>query len=260
MKSKLGQNFLIDNNIAKKEVSYAKITKEDIILEIGPGRGIITKLLAEKAKKVIAIEIDTKLVNILTKSLPENVEVINDDALKVNFDNLGNFNKIVSNLPYRISSPITFKFLEYNFDLAILIYQKEFADRMVAKPGNKNYSRLSVGIDYRANCKVLKNIPKTCFRPQPKVDSCMIKLIPKKSPPFYVEDEKLFFDLTRNLFNHRRKKIRTILIKFYKNLNLEKAPYVECRVEELNPGQIAEIGNYLANFTKNFYDEYNNIL
>jgi 16S rRNA (adenine1518-N6/adenine1519-N6)-dimethyltransferase len=245
MKRSLGQNFLIDNNVATREVQYAKISKEDIVLEVGPGSGILTRLLAEKAKKVIAIEIDEKIIRNLKDKLPNNVELIHNDILKVDFDTLTKFNKIVSNLPFQISSPVTFKFLEYSFTLAVLIYQKEFADRMNAFPGSKNYSRLSVGVYYKAKCELLETIPKTCFKPQPKVDSCAVRLIKRKTLPFIVIDESFFFELTKNLFNHRRKKIKNILNNLYRIH--DDLPFLEKRVEELTPEQIGELSNILFN-------------
>ena len=244
MIKKLGQNFLIDHQVAEREVAYAKITKDDVVLEIGPGKGILTTKLAEKAKKVIAIEIDKQLIEYLYKIIPQNVELINDDALKVDFATLPTFNKIVSNLPFQISSPITFKFLEDKFDVAVLIYQKEFADRMVAKSGSKDYSRLSVSTYYRAECKSLETVPKALFYPQPKVDSCVIRLTPRTAPPFSVTSESFFFDLTNKLFNHRRKKIKTILCKTYRQLDKD-VPYLDKRVEELTPEQIGELSNIL---------------
>jgi 16S rRNA (adenine1518-N6/adenine1519-N6)-dimethyltransferase len=246
MKKNLGQNFLIDKEVAEREVNFAEISKDDVILEIGPGKGVITKLLASQAKKVIAIELDKNLINFLEKSMPKNVELINDDAVKVDFDTLPKFNKIVSNLPFKISSPITFKILNYDFDLAVLIYQKEFANRLIAIPGSKDYSRLSVGVYYKARCKILETVSKTCFKPQPKVDSCIIMLKPRKNPPFSVIEEKLFFDLIKNLFNHRRKKIKNILGEFYK-IELDNIPYLENRVEELLPEQIGNISNVIFN-------------
>lgn len=241
MATKLGQNFLIDKKVAQREVDQADINSEDIVLEIGPGRGILTKLLADKAKKVISIEIDRDLVKKLR--LPDNVELINADALKVDFSELG-FNKIVSNLPFQISSPITFKFLECSFDLALLIYQKEFADRIIADPGNKNYSRLSVNVYYKGRCELLETIPKTCFRPQPKVDSALIRLVPRSSPAFFVVDEEFFFKLVKHLFSHRRKKIKTTLKEYY-NVNLENVPYLDKRIEELSPEDIGKLSNEL---------------
>jgi len=244
MKKNLGQNFLVDKNIAEFEVKQANIKSNDIVLEIGPGIGILTKFLAEKAKRVIAIEIDENLIDNLRKILPGNVNLIHEDALNIDFETLPKFNKIVSNLPFQISSPITFKLLDYDFELAILIYQKEFAERLVASPGSKNYSRLSVGVYYKSKCDIIRTIPKTCFKPQPKIDSSMIKIIPRKSPPFVIINEKFFFDLTKNLFNHRRKKIRNILKNLY-NLDFKNVPYLENRVEELTPMQIGELSDIL---------------
>jgi 16S rRNA (adenine1518-N6/adenine1519-N6)-dimethyltransferase len=244
MKKNLGQNFLINENVANREVSYANIGKEDTVLEIGPGNGILTRLLADKAKEVIAIEIDGRIVRNLKNDLPTNVNLIHNDALKVDFNNLPKFNKIVSNLPFQISSPITFKFLEYNFSLAVLIYQKEFANRMVASFGDKAYSRLSVGVYYKANCEIVEFVPKTCFKPQPKVDSCIIKLTKRKSPPFYVFNEPFFFNLTKNLFSHRRKKIKNILKESYQ-LKETNFPFLDNRVEELTPEQIGKLSNII---------------
>jgi len=249
MNRKLGQKFLINKEIARREVSYANISKKDIVLEIGPGNGILTNLLAEKAEKVIAIEIDKKLINNLKNSLPNNVILIHGDALNIDFYKLTKFNKIVSNLPFQISSPITFKFLEFDFDLAILIYQKEFAERIVAKPGNKNYSRLSVMVYYKAICNMHEIISKDFFRPKPKVDCSIIKLVPRKKPPFFVFDNKLFFNLTKDLFNNRRKKIKNIIKKNY-NISLENIPFLNNRVEELTPEQIGKLSNLIK---KNSY-------
>jgi 16S rRNA (adenine1518-N6/adenine1519-N6)-dimethyltransferase len=244
MKRNLGQNFLIDKNIAAREVNHAKISKKDIVLEIGPGKGILTFLLAEKAKEVISIEIDEKIVKNLRDRLTDNVTLIHKDALKVDYDALPKFNKIVSNLPFQISSPITFKLLDYDFSLAIIVYQKEFAKRMVAKPGSKDYSRFSVNVYYKAKCELLETIPKTCFKPQPKVDSCAIKLIKRKKPPFFVVNNDFFFEFTRVLFNYRRKKIKKIINEFY-CIQKKEIPFLDNRVEELTPGQIGNLSNIL---------------
>lgn len=243
VKKKIGQNFLVDKQVAEREINYASLSKNDIVLEIGPGKGILTKLIAKKAKKVIAIEIDSRLVEKLESIMPDNVRLINADALKIDFDTIPAFNKIVSNLPFQISSPITFKLLEYPFTKAVLIYQKDFADRMVAKQGSKDYSRLSVGVYYKAQCRILETVSRRCFDPMPKVDSCMVELIPRKKPPFYVLNQDFFFKLTKELFNHRRKKIKNTLDVFYDKL--ENMPNLDKRVEELKPEQIGELSNLL---------------
>jgi len=245
-KKKLGQHFLIDKNIAAREIKYASLQKDDIVLEIGPGKGILTKLLSEKAKQVIALEIDDKLVKRLRSWIPDNVQLIQGDALKIDFDKLPRFNKIVSNLPFQISSPITFKFFNYGFSKAILIYQKDFAKRMVALPGVKDYSRLSVAVYFKSYCRLLETVPKTCFSPQPKIDSCIVELISREKPPFSVADEKFFFEVVKKLFNYRRKKIRNILKETY-NINVTDLPYIDMRVEEITPKQIAELSNSLFN-------------
>ena len=241
---KFGQNFLIDSTIVEKEINYCNITKDDVVLEVGPGKGILTKPLAERAHKVIAIEIDKKLVANLKKFLPKNVVLIHNDVLNVDFETIPKFNKIVSNLPYKISSPITFKFLQYDFNKAVLIYQREFAYRMIAKAGSKNYSRLSVGVYYKAMCEINETIPRTSFDPQPKVDSCIVSLSPRKNNPFFVLDEKFFFKLTRELFNHRRKKIKNIIKKIF-GFESKEIPFMDERVEQLTPENIGKLSNTL---------------
>jgi 16S rRNA (adenine1518-N6/adenine1519-N6)-dimethyltransferase len=242
-KQRFGQHFLIDLSVANREVGYAKLTKDDIVLEIGPGQGVITRLLAQKAKQVIAIEIDQRLVDKLKTTLPENVTLISGDALSVDFQILPQFTKIVSNLPFEISSPITFKFLESSFSKAILIYQKDFAERLVALPGKKEYSRLTVGVSYKAHCRILEDVSRSCFSPEPKVDSSIVEMIPRKKPMFNLENEQFFFKLTKQLFNHRRKKIRYTIKTLYGNL--EQLPYLDQRVETLTPEQIGKLSNVL---------------
>jgi 16S rRNA (adenine1518-N6/adenine1519-N6)-dimethyltransferase len=243
VQQRFGQHFLIDISVACREVKYAQLTRDDVVLEIGPGEGIITRLLAQEAKHVIAIEIDYRLVSKLKTGLPENVTLISGDALSVDFQSLPRFTKIVSNLPFEISSPITFKFLEYPFSVAVLIYQKDFAKRLVAPPGTKDYSRLSVGIAYKTRCRILEDVPRSCFSPAPKVDSSIVELIPYKKPAFKVENERFFFELTKQLFNHRRKKIRYSIKTQYGNY--EDLPFLDQRVEELTPEQIGKLSDIL---------------
>ncbi|WP_346676045.1 16S rRNA (adenine(1518)-N(6)/adenine(1519)-N(6))-dimethyltransferase RsmA [Methanobrevibacter woesei] len=220
----LGQNYLIDRNKRDQIIDFGNITKKDIILEIGPGIGTLTCELSSKAKKVIAIEQDPTIFDILEERLENenitNVELINDDALNVDFPE---FNKIISNLPYQISSPITFKFLEYDFDTAILMYQKEFANRMKGKVGTKDYSRLSAMLYFKCEVELLTNVSAESFIPKPKVDSTVIKLSPK-IPEFEGElsklaiseineaDFKVYSKFTKALFQHKNKKARNALI------------------------------------------------
>ena len=173
----LGQNYLIDNNKRNQIINFGDISKEDIVLEIGAGIGTLTIELAKKAKKVIAIEQDSNICKILNQRLKDekidNVELINDDALKIEFPK---FNKIVSNLPYQISSPITFKFLDYDFDLAILMYQKEFGERMNGEVGSKNYSRLSAMLYFKSDVESLTDVSCESFIPKPKAFILIVNL------------------------------------------------------------------------------------
>ena len=208
----LGQNYLIDKNKRDQIINFGNVSKDDVVLEIGSGIGTLTIELAKKAKKVIAIEQDTKICEILARRLKQekidNVELINDDALKVDFPP---FNKIISNLPYQISSPITFKFLDYDFDLAILMYQKEFADRMNGKVGTKDYSRLSAMLYFKCDVEKLTDVSSESFIPKPQIDSTVVKLTPKENK-IPDEDFKTYSKFTKALFQHRNKKIRNALI------------------------------------------------
>ena len=208
----LGQNYLIDRNKRDQIIGYGDIDKDDVVLEIGTGIGTLTIELARKAKKVIAIEQDENICRILAERLKkekiDNVELINEDALSVDFPK---FNKIVSNLPYQISSPITFKFLDYDFDLAILMYQKEFADRMNGEVGSKNYSRLSAMLYFKCEVETLTHVSAESFIPKPKVDSTVVKLTPKDNQIEDI-DFKTYSNFTKALFQHRNKKIRNALI------------------------------------------------
>ncbi|MGX8694244.1 MAG: 16S rRNA (adenine(1518)-N(6)/adenine(1519)-N(6))-dimethyltransferase RsmA [Methanobrevibacter sp.] len=208
----LGQNYLIDKNKRDQIVHFGNISENDIVLEIGTGIGTLTIELAKRAKKVIAIEQDENIYKILTKRLKDekidNVELINDDALSVDFPK---FNKIISNLPYQISSPITFKFLEYDFDLAILMYQKEFAERMNGEVGSKNYSRLSAMLYFKCNVEKLTDVSSESFIPKPKIDSTVVRLTPKENK-ISDTDFKTYSNFTKALFQHRNKKIRNALI------------------------------------------------
>ncbi len=208
----LGQNYLIDKNKRDQIINFGNIDKNDVILEIGTGIGTLTIELAKKARKVIAIEQDSKICDILEKRIKDekidNVELINDDALKVEFPK---FNKIISNLPYQISSPITFKFLEYDFDLAILMYQKEFAERMNGEIGTKNYSRLSAMLYFKCDVEKLTDVSQESFIPKPQIDSTVVRLTPKENK-ISDEDFNVYSKFTKALFQHRNKKIKNALI------------------------------------------------
>jgi len=204
---KLGQNFIIDRAVLDREISYANIKRSDTILEVGPGVGTLTELLAKKAKKVFAIETDSRMIVILNDMALKNVEITKGDFLKIE---IPKFDKAVSNIPYSISSPLTFHLLTYDFEMAILTYQLEFAERLVAKPGEKNYSRLTVATYYRANAEILEVLGPDTFYPAPEVNSAIVKLTPKKEKPFKV-NETLYFDMLRGLFSHKKKTLKKAL-------------------------------------------------
>ena len=212
---KFGQNFLIDTHVLDKIIRAANITKDDMVLEIGPGIGTMTQYLAEAAGKVISVEIDKNLIPILEETLAEydNVRVINEDVLKVDLktladeENGGRPVKVVANLPYYITTPIIMGLFENGVPLESItvMVQKEVADRMQTGPGNKDYGALSLAVQYYAKPYIVANVPPNCFMPRPKVGSAVIRLTRHANPPVEVKDEKLMFDIIRASFNQRRK-------------------------------------------------------
>ncbi len=240
----LGQNFLIDTNIAQKIVGSADISKDNTVIEIGPGLGILTDRLVEVANDLILIEKDKKLSRYLRDKYQsyKKVNVISRDVLDLP---LPPFDRIVSNLPFSISSPLTFKILEYDFKSGILTYQKEYADRMVADPGEKDYSRLSVMIDTFAEVEKLFDISKKSFYPRPSVDSTVLRLIPRQ-PNFDLQYPDAFSKVVSQLFNYRRKMIRNSLKTGFEIDETKDIPYQDKRVGNLTPEQINEIVKHLV--------------
>lgn len=212
---KFGQNFLIDSHVLDKIVSAAGITKDDFVLEIGPGIGTMTQYLAASARKVFAVEIDKALIPILEDTLKEfdNVQVINQDILKVDIKKLaeehndGKPIKVVANLPYYITTPIIMGLFESQvpIDSITVMVQKEVADRMKVGPGTKDYGALSLAVQYYAEPYIVANVPPNCFMPRPKVGSAVIRLTRHEKPPVEVTNENLMFRLIRASFNQRRK-------------------------------------------------------
>jgi len=239
-----GQHFLVNDRIAERQVGYAQLSRDDVVLEIGAGKGALTRHLARAAGRVIAIEIDADLVATLENM--DNVEVVQNDALNVDFDAL-RFTKVVANLPYQISSPVTFKLLEQDFELGVLMYQKEFAERLVAVPGSDAYARLSVMAQYAADWELLETVSPGAFYPRPRVRSAVVRMTPRE-PLFSVVDEAVFADVVRALFSHRRKKIRNGLLAagLVSRDQLGEVPYVHRRAEDLLPAQIGAISDAVA--------------
>ncbi|MBQ9123483.1 MAG: 16S rRNA (adenine(1518)-N(6)/adenine(1519)-N(6))-dimethyltransferase RsmA [Lachnospiraceae bacterium] len=212
---RFGQNFLIDTNVLDKIISSAEITKEDCVLEIGPGIGTMTQYLAESAREVVAVEIDKNLIPILEDTLSsyDNVTVINDDILKVDIAKLvqekngGKPIKVVANLPYYITTPIIMGLFESHVPLKsiTIMVQKEVADRMQVGPGTKDYGALSLAVQFYAKPQIVANVPPNCFIPRPNVGSAVIRLTRHEQPPVQVKNEKFMFELIRASFNQRRK-------------------------------------------------------
>ena len=221
---KFGQNFLINTSILEEIIDAAEITREDFVLEIGPGIGTMTQYLCEAAREVVAVEIDTNLIPILgdTLSAYDNVEVMNADILKVDIAKLaderngGKPIKVVANLPYYITTPIIMGLFESHvpIDSITIMVQKEVADRMQEGPGSKEYGALSLAVQYYAKPEIVVNVPPSCFMPQPKVGSAVIRLTRHENPPVDVDNEKLMFQVIRASFNQRRKTLANGLNNF----------------------------------------------
>ena len=262
---RFGQNFLIDAHVLEKIVSAAGITKDDCVLEIGPGIGTMTQYLAERAGTVAAVEIDKALIPILEETLKDysNVKVINQDILKVDINELvkeynnGRPIKVVANLPYYITTPIIMGLFESNvpIDNITVMVQKEVADRMQVGPGSKDYGALSLAVQYYASPYIVANVPPNCFIPRPNVGSAVIRLTRYQEPPVQVKDPKLMFKLIRASFNQRRKTLQNGLnnspeISFSKEEitkaieSLGVSPSV--RGEALSLEQFAQLANYFV--------------
>ncbi len=233
---KFGQNFLIDTRVLERIIAQAEITKDDMVLEIGPGIGTMTQYLCENAREVVAVEIDNSLIPILEDTLSEynNVTVINDDILKVDINklveehNAGKPIKVVANLPYYITTPIIMGLFEkkVNVDSITVMVQKEVADRMKSGPGSKDYGALSLAVQYYSKPEIVANVPPNCFMPRPNVSSAVIRLKLYDEMAVKVENENLLFRLIRASFNQRRK----TLVNGIKNsgeLNYTKEQVVE---------------------------------
>lgn len=258
LRKQLGQNFLVDKNIRQKIVKAAELYKDDVIIEIGAGTGQLTGLIAQEVNKVYAFEIDRKLCDILKKNIASypNVEIINADFLKValGFNKSRGSFKVIGNIPYYITTPIIERLLaeRQKINPIFLTVQKEFALRIVASPGTKEFGAFSCFVQYYAIPKILFTISKTCFRPVPKVDSCFLRLEIRKRPSVVVKDEKAFFTVIHKAFNQRRKILRNslqgliseeALDKFFKLSGIDKNIRPEC----LSLGDFALLCNCLYN-------------
>ncbi|WP_408069761.1 16S rRNA (adenine(1518)-N(6)/adenine(1519)-N(6))-dimethyltransferase RsmA [Butyrivibrio sp. JL13D10] len=263
IQKKFGQNFLIDDSVLNGTVEAAGVTKEDTVLEIGPGIGTMTQYIAESAGKVIAVEIDKMLIPILADTLSDydNVKVINEDILKVdiekivNEENGGKPIKVVANLPYYITTPILMRLLESELPIESItvMVQKEVADRMAEKPGSKDYGALSLAVQYYTEPTMVQVVPPSCFIPQPGVDSAVIHLRCHKNPPVEVTDSKFMFSVIRASFAQRRKTLSNGVSNG--NLGLSRQQVVDAleqlglnpsiRGEKLSLSDFANLSNIL---------------
>ena len=239
---KFGQNFLIDTHVLERIIREAGITKDDFVLEIGPGIGTMTQYLCESAREVVAVEIDKNLIPILADTLQDyqNVTVLNEDILKVDINALAQEKnggapiKVVANLPYYITTPIIMGLFESHVPIESItvMVQKEVADRMQVGPGTKDYGALSLAVQYYAKPEIVANVPPNCFMPRPNVGSAVIRLTCHEKPPVQVDDEKLMFSLIRASFNQRRKTLAN---------GLNNAPDIHFSKEAIQES-IAELG------------------
>ena len=267
----LGQNFLIDDTVIEDIVNGANITKNDLVIEIGPGLGSMTALLVEKAKKVICIELDKKMIQILNDRFIayNNIEIINEDVLKIDLNSLIEKEKkeneiqnvkIVANLPYYITTPIIMKLLEENLDIESItvMIQKEVADRLIEIPGRKNTGAITYTVFYYCEPEKIREVENTSFVPMPEVTSEVISLKLRKEPAVKVENKKVFFNIIKSAFMQRRKTLINALvntgvftskeegIRTLKTLNLKE----DIRAEKLTIEDFARISNYFCNNIK----------
>ena len=269
-KKKFGQNFLIDPHVLDKIVDAAQITKDDFVLEIGPGIGTLTQYLCENARQVLAVEIDDKLIPILKETLQpyDNVEVLHGDILKQDIQQIADtYNdgkpiKVVANLPYYITTPIIMELFESHVPLAnvTIMVQKEVADRMKAEPGTKDYGALSLAVQYYAKPYIAAFVPPNCFMPRPNVGSAVIRLDCLARVPVEVHNEKLMFRLIRASFNQRRKTLQNGIansaeLSFTKEQAaraIEQAGFaVRIRGEKLGLEEFARLADELERMTEN---------
>jgi len=239
-----GQNFLMDLGVLARQLRLARLTPGDVVLEVGAGLGVLTWELAARARQVVAYESDHRLAEYLRRDLPSNVDLREEDALAAEWPP---FDKMVANVPYSISSPLLFKLLASDYAVAVLLLQREFADRLTAEPRTKAYGRLTVEASRMADIELLEVVPPTAFHPRPKVDSALVRIIPQRSFP--VADEELFHTLVRVVFSQRRKKLSNSLTAAHAELApamdrgswKEQVRGLECagaRPEELSPQEL----------------------
>ena len=251
IKKSLGQNFLTDPVALQRIVDAAEISKDDTVIEVGTGTGILTKELAKLAKRVISFEIDKKVIAVAIDYLVgcNNVEIVDRDFLDADLTDIG-ASKVVANVPYYITTPIIEKIVDHvrtggRLSLAILTVQREFAERMTAKPGTKEYGSFTVFVNYHTEPEIIANIPRSSFLPQPDVSSSIIRLKIRKSPIVDVKDEELFFKVVRASFGQRRKTLRNCLISKF-DVNKVDAALAAAGIDPKRRGETLSIREFAA--------------
>lgn len=246
---------MVESSIFQCMADYASLRRSDVVLDIGAGLGFLTCFLANKCEAVLAVESDSRLVRVLREQLENspNVKIIEGDVLKVQ---IPQFNKVVSIPPYHISSALLLWLFNRNFDCAVLIFQKEFANRLVFSVGNEDYGWLTVVAYYRVEVELLDEIPKWMFYPQPEVDSVIVRLKPKRPPPFTLKNEAVFKQLVQTLFTQRNRKVRNAVLPFIKGMHAtiaedavklaDSLPFHDKRVRELAPEDFGVLANVLT--------------
>lgn len=257
----LGQNFLIDDKVLDDIVEGADVSKEDFVIEIGPGVGTLTKELLAKAKKVCAVELDSELIPILQEELQgyDNFELIHKDALKVDFNEIIGEEesvKVVANLPYYVTTPIIARMLneDYKFKSLTIMIQKEVAERIDAEPNCKEFGSISVLVQYYCDTKIIRTVPPSSFVPQPKVDSIVIRLDKLDKPRVQVKDKELFFKIVRQSFNMRRKTLRNAIksMKIIDGEEMEKV-FENANIDPRRRGETLSLQEF-ANLADAVYD------
>ena len=252
LRRRLGQNFLIDEEVMERMTSYADLNLEDTVLDIGAGLGFLTEVLAERCRRVVAVEVDPKLVRILKRRLRNrrNITILEGNILKID---LPPFDKVVATPPYSISTPLLLWLLERRPECSVLTFQREFAERLTAPVGSREYGILAITAYYKAHIDLLDLVSRDSFWPQPEVESRIVRLKPK-DPPFKVEDESFFFRMVKALFTQRNKKVRNAVKPFLASLGIprdkvmefmDSVPFHDKRVFTLPPEDLGMISNDL---------------
>jgi 16S rRNA (adenine1518-N6/adenine1519-N6)-dimethyltransferase len=254
----MGQHFLADGRVAERQVGHAELRPEDTVLEVGPGTGALTRRLAPRVRRLVAIERDAALARRLQDEFAQvpSVEVLTADATEFDYPTLGPIDKVVANLPYSVSTPITFRLLPLAWDVAVLMYQLEFAQRLAAEVGQKAYGRLSAARAYFATAELVETVPPGAFHPPPQVESGVVKLRRHRRPPFAVAEPEAYLELLRIAFSTRRKTLRATLRHQHRSLGLASPDAIEAvldawgrggdRPERVPPAEFGRLSLLLA--------------